>query len=218
MAQSYVLYEVPTICAPIAVPRQLRLGCFEESPETRIDVDVESYHNGFSRYCVLHDVVIRATGRVFHQDFYQYLKRTNFHLYYCPTTKLMIIASSQAVAASFMKTMEKHYPQMTGKRLPIDFDRVRPRLSFISGAWFANLQESHLTSAGLFGPNVHQSTQFKEAERLGRLSSIFVTCEFGDQEYKVMLSSAGSIVLFDRLADDQEALDLILNIKRQLLD
>lgn len=185
---------------------------------TSINQSSDNFHIEFEQYKCHHDFKHNKSGRVFQQNFSYYFEPLNFYTYHNSNENLAFIRTKTEVALDFIEKLNT-----TGeydlKPIEINFEKMIPHIDEIGGAWFANLRKAHLKSAGYFGPHVNKSEEYKEAAREGHVSSIQINYinRVNSNEYTVLISKKGSIVLYDRFETLEEELELVDQICARLI-
>lgn len=190
----------------------------EGEPETYIKSYRKEFHLGFNQYKCHHDYKHNKSGRVFQQDFTYYFEPLDFYTYYCTDTNLTMIQTKTDVAIDFIQKLNET-KEYDINPIEIDFEKMIPHITEIGGAWFANLKKAHLKSAGLFGPHVNKSEEYKEAAKEGNISSIQINFISGtnSKEYTVLISSRGTIVLYDTHETIEAEMELVKDIYNKLI-
>lgn len=194
-----------------------------EAVHTTVTMTTSDYRATVDRLEAVHDFRkrLRYPGRARSHVFQEYVSEYRFPVFVdrqSPNEERVLMVRTKAeVAKDFMERLRK-VPEFIAVERRVDFGAMRPQLSFIRGAWFANMRSANLASAGMFGEHVDRSDEFMRAERLGTLSSLTVFYPCGGREYHTMITSSGTIVLYESFETEEDELDVALAIKRGLLD
>jgi hypothetical protein len=130
----------------------------------------------------------------------------------------LLVRTKADIAKDFIERLRKGVDDFDALDRQVNFQELRPYLTYISGAWFADMRTANLSSAGMFGSHVDRSGEFTRAARHGTLRSLTIFYKHREAQYHVMITSSGTIVVYDSFDSLEEELDLVLDIKRQLLD
>ncbi len=182
----------------------------EEPPESYYNLDNQDFMETeidnqlvtISSYNAYQDVKQNKHGKVFGRPFKWYLEPHEFKMYYIPGLQLMIFNCGKDTVNAFLAQMKEDRDSgFNCNKLEIDFRAVQPLLPMISGAWFAELQKKkqYLKSAGLYGPQVDKSEEFKAAAEAGVISSLIFPYKFRGQEILLGITRNGAVVFYNRL-------------------
>jgi hypothetical protein len=200
-------------------------GISEEEPVRSVVTRTHSsFRDGVSRYMVRHDYRerLKVPGRAKGLTFTEYVTTESFPIYVEGTdagdSRVMIVAAKSDLAKDFVTRLsKKRGDDFIAIERQVDFAILRPKLAVISGAWFNQMQVANLSATGVFGPNVDRSDEFRRAEKHGKLSTLSTIYGYNGTPYGIQVTVHGGIVLFDSFDEDM-AVELVLNIKRELLD
>lgn len=194
-----------------------------ENVHTTVRRAVTDFRPGVERLEAVHDFLrkLKYPGRARNHQFQEYVSEYRFPVFVVrqenEADPVMVVRTKAEVAKDLMERL-RQVPDFHAIERRVDFAALRPSLTFIKGAWFANMRSANLAAAGMFGDHVDRSDEFMRAERLGTLSSLSVFYRCGDRQYHTMITSSGGIVLYDSFDSEEEELDVVLQIKRELLD
>lgn len=189
----------------------------EGQQETSLNLSDEYYYEGFHRYNCYHDYKHNRFGKVWNKIFNYYFEPTNFYLYYNETFKLILVSIKTDVGLDFIDKLNKSsYYEI--KPIEIDFMAMYPFILEINGAWIANINQTYLKTAGYFGPHVNKSEEFKQAAKIGEVSSLMLKYVSPlKEEITIGISKKGSITLYDSFDRIEDEIYIILDIYNKLI-
>jgi hypothetical protein len=130
----------------------------------------------------------------------------------------LIVRTKGKVAHDFIKRMNGSRSGFTVEPREIDFERLRPLVASMKGAWFKDMKAANVTSTGLFGPRVDKSSEFKHAENIGTLNAVLTNYPFEEIAYTIMITGSGGLVLYDNFETDETALPVVDDIRINFLE
>lgn len=134
-----------------------------------------------------------------------------------PGSPILIVQTKALVATDFIKRMNK-LEEFFALERQLDFAALRPQMRTITGGWFGNMQAANLSSTGMYGPNVDRSDEFIHAETIGTLRALSGPYNYNGSTFYMSITQAGGVVLNNSFDDEIQPLDIVLDIKRRLLD
>ncbi len=194
-----------------------------ETATTKVTLLKRDYRPKVDQYECEHDFLtkLKYTGRAQGVRFNEYVSPYTFKLYIAREAKQPFpigwVRTKDSVATDFIRRLNKN-PAFSGIERVVDFDKLRPRLTIIKGAWFHEMRAANLSATGVFGTRVDQSDEFKRAELQGRISNLLVTYTFCGIDYLLTITQHGVIVTYDQFESEEHELDLVLDFKREVLD
>jgi hypothetical protein len=228
MPQAYYIYKLRRM--PEAdqfgshAQLQLRLGGTSEpqTAHTLVTKSQTGFREGVDRYTVKHDYLVKLKypGRVREIQFSEYVAPYNFPIFVVQNSDgepSLIVQTKGKVASDFIKRMTIASDFLALER-QLDFQILRPQLQVITGAWFAQMQGDNISSTAVFGAHVDRSSEFIDASRVGTLRVLYGPYECNDSTFPLSIHSNGGVVLYGAFDTEQEPLDVVLHIKRNLLD
>lgn len=191
---------------------QIRLEDVEENPETYYFVEQRQFHEGFDLYKAHHDLKVRQFGKVYGKTFNSYLQPTDFAMYFRPTDRLALLATKRDVVDGFLAALAESKKGTEIKRHSVDLQSLVHRGKIV-GAWFSEIQQPNLKTAGFFGPDVDRSQEFQTATNRGQLSEVlFSHRDSGGEEHTVAITKNGAVILYKNYATVQDELDIALQV------
>lgn len=176
------------------------------------------------QYDAVHDFLFKLQypGRARGKTFNEFITPYKFPVFVAePDLRLgfrpILVRTKKNVGNDFIKRLNDKKPGFRAAPLLLDFNKLRPRLEFIKGAWFGAMKRPNLATTGMFGPHVDRSDEFKHAEASGELKNLIIELEVEDLTHTTMLGSDGAIMLYKPYQTYQDELDVILVALRGLL-
>ena len=158
---------------------------------------------GLTQFLAQHDFLFQLTfpGRARGTEFREFVTLYKFPIFLGSDNdacgfRPLLVKTKKKVAADFTKRLNTKIDAFVVRPTSLDFDCLRPRLELIRGAWFGNIRQPHLASAGVFGQHVDLSDEFKHAEEVGELKNLLIELQAGESTHTVMVTGGGGIVLY----------------------
>ncbi len=195
-----------------------------ENVHTTVRLTDAAFREGVDRFSCEHDFLtkLRYPGRALGMQFEQFVTPYKFPVYVLAASRetkgTFVVCTKGKVAEDCVKRLNTKLESFVVVEKHLDFRKLRALIGSIRGAWFQKMDVANLATAGLFGPDVGRSEEFAHAERHGRLHSLTAPYPFNAAEYLVTITEAGSVIVFDALTGETEGIDLVCDIKRELLD
>lgn len=168
------------------------------------------------RMDVFHDflVQLKYPGRARHMQFREYVTPYKFPLFLSPASAepfhYALVGTKKKVAHDFVRRMNKEEPGFQLEYTHVDFDCLRPRLTYVKGAWFGSMRAANLSTTGLFGHRVDQSEEFRHAESAGELRNLLVeVVDESELAHSVMVTGDGGIILYRSYQTEDEELAVV---------
>ncbi len=197
----------------------------QEVASTKVHLTKGTFLPGAARYLVKHDFLVHLTylGRARNTTFQEYVTEYDFPMYRAGGSSkgfpCVVIRTKSKVAEDCIKRLnERMEGTFVAESLGVDFEKLRPLVTNIKGAWFGQMQAANITTTGLFGPHVDRSKEFKHAEDIGKLNALMMPYPCKDGTFMVMVTRSGTVVLYDAFDAEEPALEVVLEIREKLLD
>lgn len=187
-----------------------------EECRTEVRATTTALDGKLQRMDVSHDfrVQLKYPGRARHMLFQEYVTPYKFPLFLSGDSaepfRYALVATKKRVAHDFVRRMNKEEPAFHFEATQVDFECLRPRLSYVTGAWFGSMRAANLSTAGFFGHHVDQSEEFQHAESVGELRNLLVeVVDEADLAHPVMVTADGGIILYRSYQTEDEELALV---------
>jgi hypothetical protein len=196
----------------------------QEVASTKVTLTKEKFVDAAARLLVTHDFLVHLTypGRARKIRFREYVTQYDFPIYRLGAGKkgfaTIAVCTKAKVAEDCVKRLNDQVDGFATEPLMIDFNKLRPLVKNVKGAWFREMQGANISSTGVFGSHVDKSKEFQHAEGIGKLNALMIVYPYDDATYTVMVTGRGGVILFDAFQAEEPALELVLDIREKLLD
>ena len=192
--------------------------------KTGMSLENKNFLPNISRYHASHDFLIklRYPGRARGKTFQEYITPYHFSVF-TPRdegadSQSLIVATKGKVAVDFVKRLNNKIEVFDVEERRIDFDKLRPLVGHVKGAWFGKMNAANISATGIFGPHVDQSDEFKHAENIGKLNAIMGYYPMDKVAYTTTITRTGGVVLFDAFDTEEDSLKLVEHMRVNLLE
>lgn len=213
MPQSFLVRKVtknpPFDC--YKAPVQEAVSGVDETANTSYKLVQSSFIDSIDRYIAHHELFVKKIGRAHGKMFSFYYEPYDFPFYYDKKRNIVYIGANKEVAKSFLEHIGR---EKDWEAIPINYEAMTPLLPPITGAWFCELKLQYVSSAGYFGRHVDRSNEFKKAAKSGQISVLYINVAlYNDgQEFRVGITSKGSIVVAQKFQLEEQQLELLSNV------
>ncbi|MCI0452292.1 MAG: hypothetical protein L0Z51_07860 [Candidatus Latescibacteria bacterium] len=196
----------------------------QEEATTQVSLKEKAFVEGVDRYIVKHDYLVKLVhpGRARGKTFKEYITQYEFPTYLVhakgKSFATLVVRTKSKVAHDCVRRLNDKVGSFATEPVEVDFDKVRPQIQHIKGAWFGEMKAANINSTGLFGPHVDLSKEFKHAEGIGKLNAVVVLYPFQDSVRTVMITRNGGVLLYDTFETEEAAFELVQDIRAKLLD
>lgn len=218
--------EFPDLAArPYLVPNQTRIGN-HDARDTVLELreSIESDHGTLQRLDITHDLLVQQPGRAVVgledgefavRQFDEYITTHHLSGYLTGDRKLLVIEGTGTVVGDCYRTLRAHGDQVCIAQGEIDFEQLSPHLGRIHGAWFARTA-GHVTSLGMFGPDVAHSAEWEDASLTSAITNLMVHHHFLGEWRTVSVTRDAGLVVYHNL-EPMQMLGLVFDAYEQLL-
>lgn len=224
MPSSYSLYLMEafpnaSVGQAIEAPRRMNfeLPGTDEDPKTELVYQRSIDTLDTDVFRGLHEYVVAASGRAKGVQFTQYIETSHFPVYFNRSIKLLMLKTNKDVATGTMKQLNKN-KDILGRRRKIDLNSVRGFIEHYKGAWFKVSDSADVSSQALFGPSIERDLRFVRASEEGEMFNIRLDYLFHDELIPIGISNDSNIVTYNDNLDEHLELELILDVKKTLID
>lgn len=227
MPSSYSIYEMKSFPdtmpgQTIEAPRQMQLIQVTNSDAEGAKTIFEHKRNindlDIVVFRALHEYVVPEAGRT--QEgvrFTSYIAEKHFPAFYVRKQGLLLLKVKKEIATGAMKQLNKSVG-VQGKRRDIYLDSIKNLIAHLRGAWFRVSDSADVNSQALFGPSIGSDLRFERASAEGAMYNLSLDYSFLNELFHVGISEDGSVVLYTENIDEQLELELVLDVKKTLLD
>jgi len=211
-SKSYTYCKIEEFTQKEAYSMKQQLELFDKqsegTPERRYKLLESNFltleSGSVSSYDFKHDLKINKSGHVFGQNFSYYIEPNEFFVYTMSNLNLALVNVKKDVVIDLInvsRSYDDYGIRLVNIEIPIA--EIIKKIGIINGAWFSDINEPNLKSAGLFGTNVDQSTQFLDTSKIGDLSAINFIYLYKGIDLKLQLTKFGSLVFQARIMDEK---------------
>lgn len=224
MSSSYSLFDLtafPDISVGERVKLEYQLPLFEDidkPPETIFDLQRKISGIEADVFRVHYEYIDKRVGRAKGIEFTAFVAMVNFPAYYFRGKNLLLIKASKPLARGAMRQLVKSSPEVSGKFRKISLDSIKHLIESFKGVYFSVDDSADVSTLALFGPSVDQDIRFMQASTEGAMNYARFDYEFIREVFHIGISSDLNVVLYDNNLDEYLELELVLDIKRKLLD
>lgn len=222
MPNAYSIFEVnqfPLLDLGKAIfpPTQRSLIEGVEAGETKFTLQRKTQQLEVFR--VLHEILEKRAGRAKGVEFTEFIAPYHFPAYYIRSRGVFMLKTRKEIARSAMKTILEGCNDVHGElKKKIDLSSVRERIERFKGVWFSVPDSPDISSQAFFGPSVDRDFRFDQASEEGQIINIRMEHAFAGEYFHVGISDDYSMVIFDGGLDEASELELVMDIKVNLLD
>lgn len=195
-----------------------------EEASTEVRLENADFLDGIARYVTTHDFLVKLAypGRARGKTFKEYVSQYVFPMYAMTAKRkgftALVVGTKGKVAHDCVERLNHKIESFAADALEVDFNKLRPLIQHIKGAWFGEMKAANLSSTGLFGPHVDLSQEFKHAEGIGKLNALMLQYPHKETLYTVMITKTGGLLLYDAFEAEEPAVELVQDIRSKLLD
>lgn len=222
MPRSYAFYDIsfmPNLNAGESIDVRWQDALFGgmEAPRTVFKYQRPLVNLPIQVFNVIHEVHHQDEGRANGADFNEYILTHRFPAFYHSLKGLLMLRTKKDVARGAMHTLTK-YSDVRGQSRVLDLKSINEYIEHYKGAWFTVANNANVNSQAFFGASIDYDNRFDKAMAEGEIKNIRLDYSFRDRLYHMGISRDYSLVLFDTNLSEQDELELVLDIKEQLLD
>lgn len=182
----------------------------DETRNTEYKLAQKCFMSDVDRYWAYHELLIKKSGRANGKLFDKYYEPHRFPFFHDRERNLIYICTKKQVVRSFLDTSNLHKDWPNVK---INYSAMEPLLPAITGAWFCELKQAYVSTAGYFGQHVDRSEDFKKAAKLGSISVLYINTPGEDgNEHRVGITAEGAIVLSKNMELEEDEIKLVTNV------
>jgi len=170
----------------------------------------------FIKYLIEHEMEECALGRFNEEIFNKYIRREYIHSFQSDSLQLFILNGKKRFVIDFCKkTKEWNYILL--KTIQINMGSLLEKLPHVKGVWFS-FKNGLIRASALMGANIEATNDFKKYNTEGEISTLSFHFDYDGFTHPIMLVNDGTVVLQSNYQEVSQELDLVLEIKRQLID
>lgn len=224
MSSGYSLYEMtsfPEVAVGESVEVSYQLPLIEDidkPPVTTFKLQRRMEDLGVEVFRVYYEYIDKRVGRTHGITFTAFVAMVNFPAYYFRQRQLFMVKAGKPLARGAMRQLIKTSPNVNGKFRKIEIDTIRHLIDSFKGVYFSVEDSADVSTVALFGPSVDQDIRFARAATEGAMNYARFDYVFEGEIFHVGISSESNVVLYDNNLDEVLELELLLDIKANLLD
>ena len=150
----------------------------DDEPSTIITKLGMADHTDFTKYHVMHETYEKVRGRYRNKPIKGYVAQVEFHVYYHVGVSRMFVDTNRKLCAEMIDRLHRSKLDFLGVQEELDLPRLANDLrSDVRGGWFRDLKVADVSTIGLFGTTVGESSEWDRYERVGKLNTIDLELE-----------------------------------------
>jgi hypothetical protein len=189
-----------------------------EDPETIFSLERQFTNAPIDVYRVKYEVVEKRVGRAKGVSFTSFVATHHFTAYYHRNQGLLLIKGKKDHALGAVRNLVTRRDDVHGNTKLLDLGSIRDRIERFKGAWFNVPDSADVTSQAFFGPSVDLDERFDRASKEGAITNARLDYGYLDQRFHVGISHDYTLVIYDNNLNEELEIDLVLDIKANLLD
>jgi hypothetical protein len=201
--------------------KQRMLAGIIPGPETHVRASNKpAAFDDYQTYDIEHEYTMRIEGRSFDTGtaFTKFIAKGQIKAYYSSSQQLLLLSGKKADILDFCRQAAP-LPGMRLETIQIDMKALQEKLPEVRGVWF-RLKQGFIRAKGFMGDQIQDTAEFCEAKMEGDISTLsfyFLDSRDGCM-HPVMITEDGAIVLQRNYKKIEEELDIIRQVKAELVD
>ncbi|PRR71963.1 hypothetical protein [Neomoorella humiferrea] len=183
----------------------------DEASNASYELIKPSFMDGVDKYKAHYELKVMKFGRANGQTFNFYYEPHDFPFYHIHKHSLLYICAKKHVVHGFLSDtgFDKYWPP-----IQINYADMASLLPPITGAWFCELKQQYVHSAGYFGNHVDKSEEFKKAASSGQISVLYINTSWppGGPEIRVGITKEGAIIISKNLEFEEDEISLVTHV------
>jgi hypothetical protein len=204
--------------APFNVKPQYSLPNIPDTPQTKIFKARDAIEfEDFKSYLIEHEHEVSMYGRVNDVNFAKFIRKGFIHAYSSASRRLILLSGKKADVLDFCKsTAGLHTVKLATLR--IDMKALLAKLAEVKLVWF-RFPAGMIRASALMGDHLEATSDFARARSQGEISTLsFYVQDPEELLHPVLVTDDGTVVLQDIYPSIAREVELVLNVKKQLLD
>lgn len=197
---------------------QQPLADVPEAPQTIIYKAADRVRlDDFKSYVIEHEREVAIRGRINDQKFSAFIQLGLIKAYYSPSRRLLLLTGKKEDILDFCRHTA-YLPDIKVATISIDMKALLSKLGEVKLAWF-RFPKGLIRASALMGAHLEKTAAFKVAKTEGDISTLsFYLEDDGGEIHPVMVTNDGAVVLQDLYRETADEIELVLKLKRVLLD
>ena len=170
----------------------------------------------FRKYHVMHETFRSVRGRYRNEPIAGYVAQKEFHLYVHSNGGTMFVDTSGALCKEMIDRLERSDIPFLVVPRRVDLAKLADDMrTQVRGGWFGNLRVADVSSIGIFGATVGESSEWGRYEQVGSLKVVDLALDLQGQNLSVKVMAHRGVLLYRSFTESQ-ALGLLLEIQKEL--
>jgi len=189
------------------------------SPDTTIyKSHLGTAYEDFETYRIEHEHNVNVSGRVNNVQFQQFIRKGEILGLQSEARRLLLLTGKKDDILSFCRyTASTELVQLS--TIEVDMSQLQEKLPTVNLVWF-KFPTGMIKASALMGEHIEQTPEFEQAKNFGGEIS---TLSFHIEDKKgvkhpIMVTHDGAVVLQSALIDISQEIELVLEVKQELLD
>jgi hypothetical protein len=203
---------------PFSLRPQYSLAEVPEAPQTKIYKARDAIQLGdFKSYLIEHEHEVSMYGRVNQVSFARFIRKGFIHAYHSPSQSLALLTGKKDDILDFCKVTAS-IPEIKIATIAIDMKALLAKLAEVKLVWF-RFPAGMIHASALMGSHLEQTADFEKAKAEGDISTLSFYVQDKDKKvHPIMVTDDGAVVLQDLYQSVADEVELVLHVKKILLD
>lgn len=183
-------------------------GIADDAPHTKLKFLGSSENEFFNKYLIIYEHIVEVHGRYQNQPIRYYIAEEEIEVYK-HRDENFIIAKGRGPTVRAALDALKADKKLNFVNYEVDILSLKRDLKEgnIKGAWFGDLNQANVETAGIFGTSVDQSDLWDELESTGNLKAVVIEVD----RRSFMITRSGVIVMY-KPWDERYSLEEVLEV------
>jgi hypothetical protein len=195
----YKVKQIPNLLpgAKLQTQTQLAVGPgFDESAHTEVTFLGFSENTSFRKYSAVHEVLRNVEARYKGDEIFHLIVRERFNMHYHEKSRYLLAGADKKACREMFRRFKETMIPFVAEDSEIDLNRLKFKNPKIMGGWFGDLKLPDVSSVGLFGPGVGESSEWERFERIGEISTLYIPWEFKGHTHTILITAERAVVIF----------------------
>jgi hypothetical protein len=203
---------------PYNLRPQLNIEGVPPPPETLIRLANDRVAvEDFQSYMIEHERAVSQRGRLNDSKFTEYIRLGEILGYYSKDRNLLLLCGKKDDILDFCRSVSSAR-EIALSTITIDMKGLLAKLKDVRLAWF-RYDDSIIHASALAGQHIETTKPFKDANAAGDISTLsFYVQDAGSIAHPILVTSDGAVVLQANYQERSTEIELVLYIKKVLLD
>jgi hypothetical protein len=203
---------------PFKLRPQFSLPEVPEAPQTKIFKSRDQIKlEDFKCYTIEHEHEVSMWGRINQVSFAKFIRKGFINAYQSPTRELILLSGKKDDVLDFCKTTAT-LSEIKIALLRIDMKALLAKLAEVKLVWF-RFPGGMIRASALMGDHLEMTADFERAKAQGEISTLsFYVQDNESVQHPIMVTTDGTVVLQDLYQSIALEVELVLQVKKLLLD